>query len=121
MASANYQHSMDSKHEIVIKDNITTFKTLDTCVDEPQTEDQKKKLLQFEEEFKNRYTDKDEDFVFTLSIGIKPPPLIPSYRPFGNRRRDNKKHCEDRNDPNKRYSHYSHRNQSYGYDNNFRR
>jgi hypothetical protein len=121
MASASYQNSIDYKHEIIIKDDITTFKILDTCVDEPQTEEQKKKSLQFEEEFKNRYTDMDEDFVFTVSIGIKPPPLIPSYRPFGNRKRDNKSNWEDRKNAINRYSHFSHRNPGYGYDNDFRR
>lgn len=118
MSSPSNQNSTDSKHEIVIKDNITTFKILETCVDEPLTENQKEKLLQFEEEFINRYTDDDEDFVATVTIGLTTPPLVPSYRPFWNRKRDNKRKWEDRSDRN---SHYHHNKRNHGYYNDFRR
>jgi hypothetical protein len=119
MSSPDNQNSTDVKHEIVIKDNITTFKILETCVDEPPTENQKEKLLQFEEEFISRYTDDDEDYVAAVKLGLTTPPLIPSYRPFWNRRRDNKRKWEDRND---RHSHYPHNKKpNYGYNNDYRR
>lgn len=119
MTSPSNQISTDSKHEIIIKDNITTFKILETCVDEPPTEDQKEKLLQFEKEFINRYTDDDEDYVATVKLGFTTPPLISSYRPFWNHRRNNKRKWENRSS---RHSYYSdHNNQNYGYINDYRR
>jgi len=119
MSSPGNQNSTDSKHEIVIKDNITTLKILKTCVDEPPTENQKEKLLQFEEEFKSRYTDDDEDYVATVKLGFTAPPLVPSYRPFWNRKRDNNRRWEDRSN---RHSHYSHHKKpNYGYNNDYRR
>jgi len=139
MSSPNIQKSTESKYEIVTKDNITTFKILETSVDEPLSENQKEKLLQFEEEFKGRYTDDDEEYVATVKLGYTTPPLVPSYRPFWNRRRDNKRKWDDRGDghshssprDNRRkwedgrsdgHSHFSSYNrQNYSYNNGYRK
>lgn len=125
MSSPSDQKSTDCNHEIVINDKITTCKIPETCVDEPPTEDQNKKLLEFEEEFKSRYTDDDEEYVATVKLGYTTPPLIPTYRPFWNRRRDNKRVWDDRGDRNNRHSHgnrYSpYRNHNSGFNNDYRR
>lgn len=118
MSSPINQKSFDIKHEIVIKDNITTFKILEICGDELPTEGQKEKLLQFEKEFISRYTDDDEDYAAMVKLGSTTPPLVPSYRPFWNRRRENKRKWKDTND---RHSHYSHHRNNYGYNNDFKR
>jgi len=119
MSSPSNQKSFDIKHEIVIKDNITTFKFLEIYVDEPPTENQKEKLLQFEKEFISRYTDDDEDYVATVKLGCLTPPLVSSYRPFWDRRRENKKKWGERNDRHSYYPH--HKKPNYGYNNDYRR
>lgn len=116
------------EYEVEIKDNITTVKIPETYVDKPLTEAQKEMLLQFEEEFSYRYTDDDNDYVATVKLGSITPPLVPSYRPFRNHRRDDRSRDSKRswNDQksysNKRHSNYSHYDRpSYGYNNDYRR
>lgn len=88
--------SLNDKYEVKIKDNITIIKNNEKCFDEPLTEIQKDNLLKFEEEFSCRYTDEDKCYVATIKLGSLNPPLVPSYRPFCNRRRDDRKN--DRRD-----------------------
>lgn len=117
-----------SEYDVEIKGNITIVKIPETYVDSPLTEEQKKLLLQFQEEFVYRYTDDDEEFVSIVKQGSASPPLVPSYRPFRNHRRDDrprseKRKLEDHNRSygNNQYSNYSYnKQQNYGY-NDYRR
>jgi len=110
-----------SEFDVEIKDNITIVKIPETYVDNPLTEEQSELLLQFQEEFVCRYTDDDEEFVAIVKQGSASPPLVPSYRPFRNHRRDDRprnekrKWGDHRSYGNDQYSNYSHNNrQRYG-------
>lgn len=117
------------KYEVEIKDNITIVKIPESYYEEPLTKAQKEKLLQFEDEFSNRYTDDDNEFVAIVKLGSATPPLISSYRPFRNHRRDDRSRGDKRswNDQrsysNNRHSNYSYNNKrkNYGYNNDYRR
>jgi hypothetical protein len=133
MSSPSDLKSAHSEYEIENKGNITFVKIPATYVDEPLTEEQKEKLLEFEEEFILRYTDDDKEYVATKTLGSTTPPLIPSYRPFRNFRRDNNRQRnskrsgdddqrsydnDQRNYKNRNSSHNQH---AYGYNNYYRR
>lgn len=129
MSSQNdVQPTQKLEYEVEIKDNITIVKILDTFIDESPTEAQKEMLLQLEKDFNNRYTDDDNDYAATVKLGSTTPPLVPSYRPFWNRRRDDrsrgfKRSWEDQKSyNNKRHSNYYHNDRpNYGYNNDYRR
>lgn len=121
--------SVNCEYELEIKDNVTIVKIPESHVDEPLTEEQKENLLKFDEEFACRYTDKDEDYVALVNLGSTAPPLVPSYRPFRNHRRDNRTRGEkrtreddQRSYSNNKRSHYSYNNQvNYDYNNDYKR
>lgn len=119
------QISTNSEFEVDIKDNITTVKIPETYVEKMLTELQEETLLLFEKEFVYRYTDDDKDYASTVKLGNTSPPLIPSYRPRWNRRRDDRQRGEKRgwNDQqNDKHSHFSqNKRRSYGYNNDYRR
>lgn len=126
MSSPSDSKSAHSEYEVEIKENITIVKISETYIDKPLTEEQKEKLLQFDEEFILRYTDDDKDYVAAKILGSTTPPLVPSYRPFRNPRRDDrprsfKRNWSDspRNDSDK--SNSSHKQHTYGYNNDYRR
>lgn len=127
MSSPSDSKSAHSEYEVEIKENITIVKISETYIDKPLTEEQKEKLLQFDEEFILRYTDDDKDYVAAKILGSTTPPLVPSYRPFRNPRRDDrprsvKRNWSDgpRNDSDKSNSSH-HKRHTYGYNNDYRR
>lgn len=126
MSSQSDPKLTHSEYEVEIKDNIPIVKIPEGHVDKPLTKEQEELLLQFQEEFSCRYTDDDKEYVAMLTQECTTPPLIPSYRPFQNYRRDDrparaeKRKWEDsqRSYGNNRYSNYSHnKQQKYGYNN----
>lgn len=134
MSPPNNQELTQCEYEVEIKDNVTIVKIPETYVDKPLNDEEKEKLLQLEEEFAYRYSNEDEDYVSTVKQGNTTPPLISSYRPFRNPRRDDRSRPEKRswegrrsyND--NRQSHYSHdgfKRQNYnhnsGYNHDYRR
>lgn len=128
MSSQCDVQSTFSDYEVEIKDNITIVKIPETFDDELLTETQKEKLLQFEEEFTYRYTDDDSDYVEIVKLGSATPPLVASYRPFRNHRRDDRSRGtkrswgDQRSYSNNRHSSYSHdKRPNYGYHNEYRR
>lgn len=119
--------SINCEYEVEIKDNITTVKIPETCIDKPLTEQQEETLLLFEKEFACRYTDNDDDYVAAVNLGSSTPPLVTSYSPRWDSRRDERSRVEkrswedQRNSNDNRYSHYSqHKQPRYDY-NNYRR
>lgn len=127
MSSSIDLKTVHSEYEVEIKENVTFVKIPETYVDEPLTEEQKEKLLQFEKEFIFRYTDNDKEYVATKMLGSTTPPLVPSYRPFRNFRRDDrqrgfKKRWNNDDQRNYKKRNSSHYNQhAYGYNNDYRR
>lgn len=87
MASGCDSKSTQFPYEVEIKNNITEVKISESYVDK-LTEQQQKMLKKLEETFAYRYTDEDKDYIATKQSTI--PPLVPSYRPFCNRRSDNR-------------------------------
>jgi len=102
----------DYEYEIEIQDNITIVKIPEKYVDKPLTELQKKTLLLLEEEFSCRYTDEDEDYVATVKLGSITPPLISSYRPGWNNKRNDRNRSENKNWEDSR-SYSNNRNSNY--------
>lgn len=138
MSSPSDSKSDHIEYEVENKGDITFVKIPETYTDEPLTEEQKEKILQFEEEFILRYTDDDEDYAAKKKLGSTTPPLVPSYRPFRNPRRDDrqrgakrswnydqrgtKRSWGDDQRSNSNNRHYSHNNQqAYGYNNDYNR
>lgn len=123
MASLIDSQSIHSEFEVEKKGNMTIVKFLDTYVDKPPTEEQKEKLLQFDEEFKCRYTDDDEDYVANIKLGSINPPLVSSYMPFKyfrrNERGQTRKWEEATNYGDNRNCYK--RRQDYNYNNHYRR
>lgn len=110
------------EYDVEIKGNITTVKVIETSFNESPTEEQKELLILLEKEFACRYTDEDEDYVATMKLGSTTPPLVPSYKPSWNRRRDGKRSWEDRRShSNNRSSDYSHKRNYEQFNNGYRR
>lgn len=121
MSSQRDLKFINPEYEIEKKGNMTVVKIPATYIDLLPTEEQKDKLLQFDEEFKNRYTEDDKDYVDTINSRITIPPLVASYMP--NFRRDNRR--DDRrgtkrsweNQTNYRYNPNYYHNKRQNYDN----
>lgn len=128
MSSQSDIQQTPCEYEVEIKDNITTVKIPETYVDKPLTEAQREMLLQFEEEFANRYTDDDNDYAATVKLESITPPLVPLYRPFRNNSRDDRSRSfkrswdDQKSYSNKKHSNYYHNDRPrYGYNNDYRR
>lgn len=116
------------EYEVEIKGNITTVKIPETYFSESPTQEQKELLTLLEKEFACRYTDEDEDYVATIKLGSTTPPIVSSYNPFWNRRRDDRPRNGKRTWENRRshshnrYSDNSSERNNYGqYYNDYRR
>lgn len=106
------------EYEIEKKSNITIVKMPITYIDMPPTEEQKEKILQFDEEFKCRYTDDDKDYADTIKSCNPSPPLVTTYMVYSRRdnRRGVKRSSEDPISYRNKYPNY-HNRQDYNNDN----